>query len=829
MVKQKKTDRDKWYYAAKEQGYRSRAAFKLIQLNKKFNFLQSARACLDLCAAPGGWLQVAAKYMPVSSIIIGVDLFPIRPIRNVITLKEDIRTAKCRHEIKKNLKGWKVDVCIHDGAPNLGSAWAQDAYGQNTLTLAAVGLAVDFLREGGTFVTKVFRSSDYNSLLWVFGQLFKKVTVTKPPASRGTSAEIFAVCEGFLAPKQLDPRFLDPKHVFKALDAPAEKELYLGQKRAKRHREGYDDDINLLYRKASVSEFIQSDNPTQVLANNHQLEFDDKSEIYRKDRRTSPEISACLEDIQVLGRKEIKDLLRWRLSMRKRYHAEEDEEKKEKEKAPAEEESEDEMPLTREEDDRRIDEEMEKKLTRAQQRKRQKEKKERKKAAKRQRRIDMKMDLVGDSFDLRDTEDDLFDLSRIKNKSQLENFTKREAPMRLDEEDDDLDMDEESDSDAEEDFLYGREKYDEELEDQLEKEYEDFVSQSKNLQKAIVKRNSQPTEGMTLQEMDLQEKIDRVSTRSKYDSDSDNEEADEDNPLLVQPVAPALNPSRRASQWFSQGLFQGVDMDEDFDDALHASVDSTLGGIQQRDEPSSFDYPHGKGVETDSNPLASANAEEENEDDNSDDDDVRIRVTADKEGFEVVPAANYDDSDEEMNDYERAELLAMGTLIKTGRMKLSDLVDDGFNRYAFNDDDLPSWFENEERNHNKPILPITKEMTKEILEKNKALNARPIKKVAEAKARKKMKAKKKIEKIKQRANHIAVDPELTETAKARQIEKLYKTQMSKMKTKQVYVVRRKGQKGLQKIGPKRSVGTRVRVVDKRMKADKRGAGSARRH
>ena len=92
-----------------------------------------------------------------------------------------------------------------------------------------------------------------------------------------------------------------------------------------------------------------------------------------------------------------------------------------------------------------------------------------------------------------------------------------------------------------------------------------------------------------------------------------------------------------------------------------------------------------------------------------------------------------------------------------------------------------------------------------------------------------MKAKKKIEKIKSRANHIAVDPELTETAKARQIEKLYKTQMSKMKTKQVYVVRRKGQKGLQKIGPKRSVGTRVRVVDKRMKADKRGAGSARRH
>merc|ERR1711904_103419 len=99
-----------------------------------------------------------------------------------------------------------------------------------------------------------------------------------------------------------------------------------------------------------------------------------------------------------------------------------------------------------------------------------------------------------------------------------------------------------------------------------------------------------------------------------------------------------------------------------------------------------------------------------------------------------------------------------------------------------------------------PMLPITKEMTKEILEQNKAINARPIKKVAEAKARKKLKAKRKIDKIKKRANHIAVDNELSETAKARAIEKLYKSQMAKMKTKQVYVVRNKFQKGKARIG-----------------------------
>lgn len=100
--------------------------------------------------------------------------------------------------------------------------------------------------------------------------------------------------------------------------------------------------------------------------------------------------------------------------------------------------------------------------------------------------------------------------------------------------------------------------------------------------------------------------------------------------------------------------------------------------------------------------------------------------------------------------------------------------------------------------------------------------------VAEAKARKKLKAKRRIDKLKARANHIAVDNELSEVAKARQIEKLYKSQMAKMKSKQVYVVRRKFQKGLQRIGPKRTVGTKVKVVDKRMKADKRGMTAQRR-
>lgn len=265
--------------------------------------------------------------MPANSLIVGVDLSPIKPIPKVITFQSDITTDKCRATIRQHLKTWKADTVLHDGAPNVGTAWVQDSFNQAELALQSMKLATEFLVEGGTFVTKVFRSKEYNKLLWVFNQLFTKVESTKPPSSRNVSAEIFVVCRGYKAPKHLDPKFLDPRSVFAELAdaAPNNEAKVFKPEIKKRKRGGYEEGDYTQFKEIPASQFIETIDPIAILGSYNKLSFEQPRNgdvalaALDKMPDTTEEIRICCADLKVLGRREFKLLLKWRLKAREAF------------------------------------------------------------------------------------------------------------------------------------------------------------------------------------------------------------------------------------------------------------------------------------------------------------------------------------------------------------------------------------------------------------------------------------------------------------------------------------------------------------------------------
>jgi AdoMet-dependent rRNA methyltransferase SPB1 len=320
-----KQRQDKYYHLAKEQGYRSRAAFKLLQLDARFRFLPTARAVLDLCAAPGGWLQVAVARAPAGAFVVGVDLVPIRPVRGAHALTEDITTTRCRSTVRRLMDSRDIpafDVVLHDGSPNVGGAWAQEATAQSALVIDAVRLATAFLAPKGAFVTKVFRSQDFNAILFCLRQLFGKVEVHKPAASRGSSAEIYIVCLKYKAPARIHPELLDIKHLF---SVDSDKELPIidvlsSNKSKKRPSAGYEPGVTVLRNVGLASEFIWSDaqTPQEFLGSCTEISFDDPASLPIKDHElTTDEVRFLCEDLRVLDKNSCKHILRWRVRLRK--------------------------------------------------------------------------------------------------------------------------------------------------------------------------------------------------------------------------------------------------------------------------------------------------------------------------------------------------------------------------------------------------------------------------------------------------------------------------------------------------------------------------------
>ncbi|KAF7682839.1 AdoMet-dependent rRNA methyltransferase spb1 [Astathelohania contejeani] len=286
-----KTRLDKYYYLAKEKGYRARSAFKLIELNRKYNFLGSAQVLIDLCAAPGGWLQVAHQEMPVARRIIGVDIAPIKAVGDAELLICDITTEKCRKELNQILDGAKADVVLHDGAPNVGTSWDHDAYLQNELVLSAVKLASQYLKKDGIFITKVFRSKDYTALLWVFNQLFCRVDSTKPLSSRNESAEIFVICREYKYPSKIDPSLFDPSRVFADV------------------KESNTD--THLFKKMPLSQFLSISDPQAALEAYSQIVIDIPLSP-EAESIVDEETKLLFQDLKVLGKGDKKKIIKKR-------------------------------------------------------------------------------------------------------------------------------------------------------------------------------------------------------------------------------------------------------------------------------------------------------------------------------------------------------------------------------------------------------------------------------------------------------------------------------------------------------------------------------------
>ncbi|KAM0788753.1 hypothetical protein ACM66B_002845 [Microbotryomycetes sp. NB124-2] len=906
---QKKTAKgrlDKWYQLAKEQGYRARSAYKLVQINKKYDFLANAKCVIDLCAAPGGWLQVAAKNMPSNSLIIGVDLAPIKPIPRCITLQEDITTESCRRSLRVEMKDWKADVVLHDGAPNVGAAWVQDAFTQVELVLASLKLATEFLRSGGTFCTKVFRSKDYNSLMWVFNQLFTKVEATKPPSSRNVSAEIFVVCQGYLAPAKIDPKLLNAKHVFSDLDVAkaADAVLLDGDEAAaeastskkltpttinvfqpekkRRNRDGYDEGDYTLHKECTVSQFIKSADPIGVLGRFGQMKWStDEDKKLAKHPLTTNEIKACVDDLKILGKKDFKNLLKWRLAIREDLGLDVKVQDTEEFTEQAEVESMDEEEQINQELDRLTKEELHRK------------RRERRKANEKKAREVQKMQLnmvtpmdVGlerqdgiddkDMFDLGEVEGNKYrsgvqggadaldedDASDSEDDAAAAKTKRRRAPVaqdvQVDEDEYDSDMD-----DAARRAL--------QLEKSLDAAYEQYQQEKSDRDaKHKVKEERRKRlaeeggewggikEGGDGSEEDDEDVDSDPAPMPSDDDDSDSDSGSEidlpEVPVKSKKSAAAATvskangasskegklltkikkdsseedgvKSRATKMWFDQPVFKGMPgLDQLMNGGLSSDDEEDEGSDDEDEQPSAF---------LDSDAEMSEDEQEKVEQES--DDDFEGAFETHHEDSDMEDEADFDAQVEaERQKQKRIDELGLTTaeamtraqqLVNRERTK-TELINEGFNRHSFNvgGDDLPSWFADDERKHFRNNVPVTKEAVAAIREKMRALNARPIKKVAEAKARKKMRTIRRAEKMRQKAQGINDNDEsgMTEKEKAQSIAKVLskaKAAAAKQPKKETkLVVARGANRGIK--GRPKGVKGRYKIVDPIMKKQAR--------
>jgi 23S rRNA (uridine2552-2'-O)-methyltransferase len=189
--------REYYYKKAKEENYRSRATYKLVQANEKYGFIQRNDIVVDLGAAPGGWIQAARKMTGKNGFVLGVDLKPIDPFTQeyVRTIVADLTEPGIVEEIRSFLPR-EADVVISDAAPNITGVWDVDHARQIDLATKSLEIAQCLLRASGNFFVKVFEGDLLNDFIQTVKNLFETVKIVKPQASRAKSSEMYLLALG---------------------------------------------------------------------------------------------------------------------------------------------------------------------------------------------------------------------------------------------------------------------------------------------------------------------------------------------------------------------------------------------------------------------------------------------------------------------------------------------------------------------------------------------------------------------------------------------------------------------------------------------------------
>ncbi len=188
--------RDQYRKLAKDQGYRSRSSYKLLEITKKHELLKQNDTILDIGCAPGGWLQVSKKLSDPNGKVVGIDIDPIKPIAGISTMLVDIEDPNVVEIIKKKFP-FSFDVVLSDLSPKVSGIWHYDHERQISLTLVALRISTKLLKKGGNAVFKIFEGRHSGDVKKQASKVFLKVTACKPKASRQKSSEFYLVCSLF--------------------------------------------------------------------------------------------------------------------------------------------------------------------------------------------------------------------------------------------------------------------------------------------------------------------------------------------------------------------------------------------------------------------------------------------------------------------------------------------------------------------------------------------------------------------------------------------------------------------------------------------------------